>query len=370
MLRERHFSIHQQVVREEVQFSRRRNRRIEHAHRSRSRVPRIHKNLPANLLLLPVQRLKRLARHHHFPAHLEIRRQLHFFQRRRIHAQRYGPDRLHIRRHVFARRAVAARHTAHQHAIFVLQGNAQPVELMLRNVFDFFLAAPFSHPPVPFPQRVIRKRIVQAEHRPRVPHGGETLARRPAHAHRWRIRRHQFRMRRFQFLQPPHQPVVRRVRNLRLIQHVIPVFVVAQLLAQLFHLFLSALHVCHRRLRHLTSALCFYCHSERSEESRQPSLSLLWPLPPPTGLVTRPADRHQSFRAKQADFLFRVRSCERVGLRSRGISPLFFRFPFCASAFRSLQLLSTTRLQAAARIRQTLYRMKESPQTSHAKLNK
>ena len=27
-----------------------------------------------------------------------------------------------------------------------------------------------------------------------------------------------------------------------------------------------------------------------------------------------------SFQAEQADFFFRVRSCERVGLRSRGIS--------------------------------------------------
>src|SRR6202795_5131059 len=31
-------------------------------------------------------------------------------------------------------------------------------------------------------------------------------------------------------------------------------------------------------------------------------------------------DTHLSFRAEQADFFFRVRSCEHVGLRSRGIS--------------------------------------------------
>ena len=64
-----------------------------------------------------------------------------------------------------------------------------------------------------------------------------------------------------------------------------------------------------------------------------------WAIPSPDGrhlaiweasansnaLAPRRLLTHQplSFRAKQADFFFRFRSCESVGLRSRGISPLF-----------------------------------------------
>src|SRR5919108_2725615 len=319
MLAKRHFSIHEQVVREEIQLPRRCTPRTDPPPPPRPRFPRIQKNLPANSLLLPVQRLKRLARHHHFAAHLKIRPQLHFFQRRRVHPQRHRPDGLHIRRHVLASRAISARHSAHQHAVFVLQRDTQPIELMLCNVFDLFLAASLAHPPVPFPQSVVRKRIVQAEHRPRMPHRGKAFARRPAHAHRRRIRRHQLRMRRLQLFQPLHQPVVRRVRNLRLIQHVIPVFVVAQFLAQLFHLFL---HIHSRRLRHLTSALhssCHFdglthiCHSERSEESLQPTL-----------IASGPCHSEPAKRVRNLLFLLCV---------------------LCASAFRSLRRCSTTCLQ-------------------------
>src|SRR5207302_4974338 len=253
MLREPHLSIHKQVIREEVQLSRRRDLRVEHAHSSRRRISWICEYFPANPFLLPVQLFERFPRHHHFPANLEIRSQLRFFQRRSIHAQRHRPDRLHIRRHILARRTVSARHPAHQHAIFVLQRNAQPVELVLRNVLDFFLAAPLSHAPVPFAQRIIRKRVVQAQHRPTVPLGLKTLPWRAAHTHRRRIRCHQLRLCRFQLFQPLHHPVVCRVRDLRLIQHLIPVFVIAQLFAQFFNLFFHVLHVCRRRFRHTLS---------------------------------------------------------------------------------------------------------------------
>ena len=111
---------------------------------------------------------------------------------------------------------------------------------MFGNVFDFLLPASFAHSPVPFAQRVIRKRVVQAQHGPRVPHFCKPFARRAAHANGQRIRRDQFRMRGFQFLQPVHHPVVSRVRDFRIIQDVVAVFVVAQLLAKLFNLFFDA----------------------------------------------------------------------------------------------------------------------------------
>ena len=237
MLRKRHFSIHKQVVREEIQPPRRCDRRIEHTHRTRSRIACIHKDLPPNSLLLPVQRFESLLRHHDFAANFKCRRQLHFFQHRRIHAQRNRPDGLHVWCHILARGPIATRNTARQYSILVLQRNTQPIEFVLRDVLDFLLPAAFPHTPVPIAQRLIRKRVVQAHHRSRVPHRRESFARRAAHAHRQRIWRHQFRMRGFQLLQPVHHPVVCRIRNLRLVQHVILVFVVAQLLAKLPNLF-------------------------------------------------------------------------------------------------------------------------------------
>src|SRR6266513_92690 len=84
---------------------------------------------------------------------------------------------------------------------------------------------------------------------PRVAHRGKSLARCPTHPHRRRIRGQQLWIRSLQLFQPVHQPVIRGIRNLRIIEHVIPVFVVAQLLAKLFYLFF---HTCWRSLGHET----------------------------------------------------------------------------------------------------------------------
>src|SRR5205807_3274423 len=69
--------------RKEVQLSRRRDLRVEHAHSSGRRISWICEYFPANPFLLPVQLFERFPRHHHFPANLEIRSQLRFFQRDR-----------------------------------------------------------------------------------------------------------------------------------------------------------------------------------------------------------------------------------------------------------------------------------------------
>src|SRR5260370_25755527 len=177
MLRKRPPPIHEQVIRKEIQPSRRRNRRIEHPHCSRRRVPCIHENLPTGLLLLPVQRLKRLFRHHDFAAHFEIRPQPVLLQHRRIHAQRNRPDRLHVRRHVLSASPIPARNATRQHTILILQRNAQPVEFVLRNVLNLSLPPSLPHPPVPIAQRIIGKRVVHPQHRPRLPHGSKPFAR-------------------------------------------------------------------------------------------------------------------------------------------------------------------------------------------------
>src|SRR5260370_7638938 len=139
MFGERHFSIHQQVIREEVQSPRRGNRRIEHAHRPCRRVSRVHENLPANPLLLSIQRFECFLCHHHFAAHLEIRTQLGFFQRRRVHAQRNRPDRLHVRRHVLTGPAVPAPHPPPHHPILVSHPTPHPTAFLPPNASNSFL---------------------------------------------------------------------------------------------------------------------------------------------------------------------------------------------------------------------------------------
>ncbi len=249
MFRERHFSIDEQVVRKKIQPPRRGDRRIEHAHGARGRISRVHKDFAANPLLLPVQRFERFLRHHDFAADFELRPQFIFLQHGRVHAQRNRTDGFHVWRDVLAGGAIAARNAAHQQAILVLQRDAQAIEFMLGDVFDFLLAASLSHSPIPLSQRIIRKRVVQAQHGPHVLYICKSFTRRTAHTHGRRVRRHQLRMRRLQLFQPVHHPVVRRVRNLRLIGHVIEVFVVMQLLAQVFDLFFDA---CRRGLGHET----------------------------------------------------------------------------------------------------------------------
>src|SRR3984957_1249634 len=64
-------------------------------------------------------------------------------------------------------------------------------------------------------------------------HLGETLFRLATYALAGRVRRHQLRMAAFQHTQLAHPGVVLRVGNLRRIQHVILIFVVAELIAQL-----------------------------------------------------------------------------------------------------------------------------------------
>ncbi len=239
MLRKRHFAIDEKVVREKIQPPRRSDRGIENAHGSGRGIARVHKNLSACQLLLPVQRLKRLARHQHFAAHLEIGGQSGLFQCRRIDLQRYRANRFYIGSDVFAGRSIAARHAAHKFSASVLQRNTQTIEFVLGNIFDLFLANAFTHAPVEVAQRVVRKRVVEAQHCPRMLHRLETFAGCAADANRRRFRRNQLRIRCFERLQFLHQLVVSRIRYFWFVEDVIAIFVVPKLLAKPFDLFLD-----------------------------------------------------------------------------------------------------------------------------------
>ena len=73
-----------------------------------------------------------------------------FLQLRVIDAQRNRANRAHIRGNVFAGGAVAARNSARQHAAFVNQRNAQPIEFVFGDIVDVFAPGEFAHAAVKF----------------------------------------------------------------------------------------------------------------------------------------------------------------------------------------------------------------------------
>ena len=116
----------------------------------------------------------------------------------------------------------------------IVHGHGKPVQLQLGDVGELFLAQKPAHAPVEVPQFRLAQRVVQAQHGAGMPHLDETLARLAAHALGGRIRRDQLRMRGFQLLELAHHRVVFRVGDFGRVQHVVQVFVMAQLLAKSF----------------------------------------------------------------------------------------------------------------------------------------
>src|SRR5882724_3650318 len=173
---------HEQVIGEKIEFPLCCDRGIEHANRSRRGIPRIYKNLSADLLLLAVHRFERLARHDDFAAYLKIALELGFLKRAFFHAQRNGANGFYVECYVLARRAVAARNPAKEHPVLVKERNAQAVEFVFGDVFDLFAAAAFAYATVKIAQRIERERIVEAEHRPCVANGLKAFARLCSHA--------------------------------------------------------------------------------------------------------------------------------------------------------------------------------------------
>src|SRR6266852_4491793 len=95
------------------------------------------------------------------------------------------------------------------------------------------------HPPLPIAQLFFAVSVVEREHRGGMLRLHESLARLAADALRGRVWRDELRMLRLQPLEPVHQLVEVGVRNLRGIEHVIAILVVADFLAQSFDLFLD-----------------------------------------------------------------------------------------------------------------------------------
>src|SRR6267154_191179 len=236
MLGERDFAIDEQIVGEEFQSAARGDGGVEHADRAGGGVARIHENFAAAFFLLTVHGFEGFAGHQDFAADFEAGGEFEFFQGGEINPQWDGANGFHVGRNVFASASIAASDAARESAVDVLQRNAEAVEFVLGDVLDFFAAAALAHAAVEIGQGLVGKSVVQAEHGAGVLDGLEAFAGSGAYADGGRIGRDEVRMRGLEFLEAVHQAIVGGVGNFRLVQHVVEIFVMAQLVAQGFDL--------------------------------------------------------------------------------------------------------------------------------------
>ncbi len=228
-----------QPVGEEVQLARGGDVGVEHPDAPGGRIARVGKAFSAFLFLLAVQFLKGPAGHDAFTADLEVGREAQLLPLLRIDPQGNGADGLHVGGHVFAGGAVAPGDAPDQRSILVKQRQAQSIEFVLRGVIDRLAPRPFPHPAVELAKLIEGGHIVQAQHHLAMFDLDEALPRLPAHPLRGGIRRHQARVPLLQLLEVLHQLVEFGVGDLRVIEHVVAVLVVADLLAELLDLFFN-----------------------------------------------------------------------------------------------------------------------------------
>ena len=104
------------------------------------------------------------------------------------------------------------------------------------------------HAPLPVAQLLFAVGVVEREHRRGVRHLDEALARLAAHPLGGRIGGDQLGMLGFERLEFVHQPVEFGVADLRIVEHVIAVLVIADLVAQRFDLLLHIFAGGHEQL--------------------------------------------------------------------------------------------------------------------------
>ncbi len=142
-------------------------------------------------------------------------------------SQRNRPNRADVDRHVLAARSVTARRAADEPPVLVGQGDAEAVDLHLRDVVHPLVAEAAALPDalVERPQLVLVVGVVQAEHGHLVLDRGEALGDAPAHALCRRIRRDEAWMRRLEPFELMQQVVEFLVGNLRRALNVVELFV-------------------------------------------------------------------------------------------------------------------------------------------------
>ena len=209
------------------------NARVKLADGARRGVARVGELRFARRLALRVGLLKRLAGHDDFAAHFKSRRMADQRQFLCLQAQGYGANGPDVGGYVLAHLAVAARDAAHQLAVLIGERHGKAIQLQFRHVFHLVAARQFAHAAVKVAQVVNRIGVVEAHHGRRVAHLGEFRGGRASHALRRGVGRDELRMLEFEFLQALHQLVELEVGDLRIVEHVVAVLVVADFVAQL-----------------------------------------------------------------------------------------------------------------------------------------
>ena len=170
--------------------------------------------------------------HQHFAAHFKIQRDAGFLQPFFRDGKRNGADGADVERHVFADGAVAASDAANQFAVLVAQGQRHAVELQFAYVIDVFPPAQFVYPPLPVAQFVFAVGVIQREHGRRMLRLHETFAGFAADALGGRIGRDQLGMLGLELFQLVHELIEFSVRDFRIVEHVVAIFVVADFVAE------------------------------------------------------------------------------------------------------------------------------------------
>ncbi len=172
-----------------------------------------------------------------FEGHVDLASHLH--QRRRVvDPQRDGADRAQIVRDVLADLAVAAGGTALEHAVAVEQADRQAVDLRLHDIVEAGLLDALSgqvvaHPLDPGAQLLGRAYVAEREHRLEVLDLFELAHRFAADPLGGRVGAQQGRVIALEGPQLVEQAIVGVVADLRVVEDVVAVRVVAELLAQL-----------------------------------------------------------------------------------------------------------------------------------------
>ena len=198
-------------ISEEAERPRRRDRRVVLPQRAGRGVARIGKELPAGLRLLAVEREEGGFGHVDFAAHLAHRRHAFAFEPLRNVLQRF-----HIGGDVLALGAVAARRAGDQRAVLVAQRHRQAVDLRLGGKRDLLVlrqTQKAADAADEIDDVLFGKRVVERQHRHRVPDLGEARRRRRADPLRQAFQRAQLRKARLDRVVALAQRVIGRIGN-------------------------------------------------------------------------------------------------------------------------------------------------------------
>ena len=146
--------------------------------------------------------------------------------------ERHRPDRADVRRDVLAHGSVAARRAARENAVFVDELDREPVELGLHRVCRVVRAESLLHPLIELARVGDVHHRLEAQHRLHVADVRKVVAGRGADPLRRRVARDEIGEFPFELLELRAEPVVRLIRNLRLVEDVVEMIVPRDFLAK------------------------------------------------------------------------------------------------------------------------------------------